>query len=113
MSLWETWDESHPASRDGTGEDKGDFPESGDWEDLEDLPQLPTIDLLPPMVDYSSRAPGDFIVSGPLSVAHNIQGRTFKTHNDAFKWACGHYGTDRVSPVDAGELRWACLIKKV
>ena len=99
------WDLYHPAeaNEDDFGDEEGD---------LEPLPAVPTIDTLPPLVDYSSRGPNDFVVSGPL-VKGNGPGRLFGDELKAFNWAAGKYGQSRVSRSYGGENRWAVLIKAV
>lgn len=107
--IFDLWDCYHP--RDSDDDDGNLFPENGDWEDLEDLPQIPTIDRVPEVVDYSERGPNDFVVSGPLGTADKIQGRRFDTRKDALEWAVAKYGKNRVKAIDAGEWKWAVLIR--
>jgi hypothetical protein len=110
--LWAVWDEAgHPSDTEADDEDNV-FPESGEWEDLEDLPQVPSIDRLPTVVDYSSRGPDDFVISGPVGDARG-QGRKFDSHRAAHAWANAKWGASRVNIIDAGMLRWAVLIKGV
>ena len=108
MGIFESWNEWHPSE--ANEDDEVFFPESGDWEDLEELPQVPTIDYLPPVVDYSARGPDDFVVSGPL-VGSDGPGRRFDSKREAYIWAIQKYGRARVTVIDAGEVRWACLIR--
>jgi hypothetical protein len=78
-------------------------------------PRIPTQDELPARVDYSTRAKGDYIISGPL-YPNQGHGRSFLRVSHARKWAERKFGEARVSVVpeclDAGAPRWALLIKK-
>lgn len=107
--IFDLWDLFHPSD----SEEGNLFPENGEWVDLEDVPQIPNIDLLPEVVDYSTRGPDDFVISGPLNGSDKIQGRRFASPKAAYIWGCQKYGKARVSIVDAGEWRWGLLIKKV
>ena len=85
-------------------------------------PQIPRHDCMPFVVDYSTRGPNDFVVSGPLGDAVG-PGRRFPSLSAALKWAQGKYG-DRARLVPelaklSGELmdtyplaRWAILVKQ-
>lgn len=95
------WDECHPAN---ACEELG-------FEEYE-TPEIPTIDSLPGVVDYSTRGPGDWVNSGPLPGSTG-PGRRFDSELSAFRWCSLKYGQKRVSRIDAGEMRWACLIRKI
>lgn len=100
----EIWDECPPSLE--------EFSESGNYSDLELVPQTPTIDLLPNCVDYSPRGPGDFVMSGPMGAGRG-PGRYFDNRQDALNWCRLKYGYHRVFMVDGeSEFRWAYLIKK-
>lgn len=73
------WDEFHPIDADE------EVPE----------PEIPTIDGLPPVVDYSVAHPGDFTISGPLK-GHEGNGRRFNNQAIARWWAEKTYGKHRV-----------------
>ncbi len=98
-TLTDPWDEFHPVD--------GNEPLL-DYEEV--APEIPTIDALPEVVDYSVRAPGDWVLSGPLGEAR-YQGRRFATEIDAYRWACAKYGRDRVRRMRALEFRWMLLIR--
>jgi hypothetical protein len=87
------------------------FCEQGDYVDLEETPLIPTIDRLPDVVDYSTRGPNDFMLSGPLGAGRGT-GRKFGSVGSAYKWAVEKYGVKRVQMVEQeSEYRWALLIK--
>lgn len=89
-----------------------DAEETVDYSDLDLAPAIPTIDALPEHVDYSTRAPGDFVISGPLGAGRG-QGRHFNSTLAAQNWAVAKYGRNRVKRIDgeSSEFRWAFLIK--
>ena len=64
---------------------------------LDAYPEIPTIDGVPPVVDYSERGPRDFVISGKLGSSNagfiraSRGGRTFKSPNDALRWATHSY----------------------
>jgi hypothetical protein len=66
-------------------------------------------------VDYSVRAPGDWVVSGPLGVHGMGPGRRFANIQQAARWVTEKYGTrvrHRIPEATlAGGNRWAWLIK--
>ncbi len=99
---WPTlWDEAHPSET---------IDESADLE--AEIPTLPTIDHLPPLVDYSTRGEGDWVVSGPLQPSGG-NGRYFPAELEAYIFCCNKYGRQRVSRWEGGKHRWAMLIKRV
>jgi hypothetical protein len=107
--MLDVWDAFHPAD----DEDIADEFE-GEDDDLasEAPPEIPSIDKLPDVVDYSTRAPGDFVLSGPLGEGKGV-GRHFDTLEEAAQWAVSKYGKNRVGVLqEQGEFRWALLIKK-
>jgi hypothetical protein len=95
-------------------------------------PGTPTIDGIPVVVDYSTRSPRSFIISGPLGpprrggVGPDSKGRRFGTPAQALRWAEGFYVTGTrlelvkppvpaLNPCLEGEddsiiLRWAILV---
>jgi len=103
------WDTFHPSE---SGDLEEEFCEAGDYSDLEDVARIPTIDLLPELVDYSTRGPGDFIISGPLGAGRGT-GRHFNTVLAAQNWAVLKYGRNRVKRIEGegSEYRWGFLIK--
>lgn len=101
-ALERIWSLCHPvdATEELESEDEG----------IEPPAEIPTIDNLPLVVDYSTRAPGDFVISGPCGDGRG-KGRYFRNHGSAYQWAATKYGLRRVSRVEAGEFRWAVLVK--
>ena len=64
--------------------------------------------------DYSTRAPGDWVISGPLP-SGGPPGRRFANWDEAEEWARAFYGKRLKHPIweaqrDGGN-RWAFLIK--
>jgi hypothetical protein len=76
----------------------------------DDTPATPTVDGIPPVVDYSVRNPGDWVVSGPLEPFEG-PGRVFVSEDAAFDWAQWKYGPHRVTRWYGGMGRWAVLVK--
>lgn len=82
-------------------------------------PEIPTLDRMPPVVDYSSRGPGDFVLSGPIypyNSGNNCgRGRVFLSAKHALKWAQGKYGAHRVAllkdSLEEDAIRWAVLVR--
>jgi hypothetical protein len=108
--MLDLWDAFHPSDSD---DELDEFSESGDYSDLEEVPQIPTIDRLPDVVDYSARGPGDFVVSGPTGAGRGA-GRYFKSLHEAYSWAVGKYGSQRVVLIpQESEFRWALMIRAV
>lgn len=102
------WDVFHPADT----EDEDDLPATTDIEFDALVPEIPTIDKLPDVVDYSTRGPNDFVVSGPYNHTIGGQGRRFASLSSAFQWAVGKYGQKRVINIpQESDFRWALLIK--
>lgn len=107
-SMQDLWEMFHPAEAD---EEIDEFRENGDYIDLEEVPLIPTIDRLPDVIDYSTRGPNDFMISGPLGAGRG-NGRHFGHLRDAYLWAVGRYGKQRVGVLpQESEFRWAFLIK--
>lgn len=105
-TVQDVWDMFHPADSD---EDIAD--EFIDDPDVEPLAEIPTIDRLPDVVDYSTRGPNDFVVSGPMGAGRG-QGRYFESERNAYIWAISKYGRQRVVRIpQESEFRWALLIK--
>lgn len=97
------------------GDEDEDITDEFDGEDdflgVEAPPEIPTVDGLPDVVDYSTRGPNDFVLSGPVAEGRG-HGRHFDTLGDAYKWAVDKYGKARVGVLpQQGEFRWALLIK--
>lgn len=86
--------------------------EDGLPEWFEEVPEIPTIDGQPAVVDYSIRGPKDWVVSGPLEPWQG-RGRQFPSEAAAYRWAVSKFGTSRVSRIYPGPNRWAFLIKYV
>lgn len=104
------WDANHPAEAEE--EETTDEALEYDADAMALVPQIPTIDEIPEIVDYSVRAEGDWVISGPL-VGGSGRGTVFDTMERAHLAACIKYGSKRVYPWDSGsEGRWALLIKK-
>lgn len=62
--------------------------------------------------DYSTRGPGDYVISGPLTGRGKGRGREFDTIDDAENWARQHFGNRfkyRIPESGKGG-RWAILI---
>lgn len=81
-------------------------------------PSTPTQDLSDDEVegtewDYSDRAPGDWVVSGPLGNLGGGPGRRFVTARQAERWCREKYGADfkRMIPEAIPGDRWAALIR--
>lgn len=83
-------------------------------DDPEPPAERPTIDRMPRVVEYSSRGPGDFVVSGPLYPFLG-RGRTFIKVAHAVKWAQRKYGAHRVEVLKESlkedAVRWAILVR--
>jgi hypothetical protein len=83
---------------------------------LTPLPAIPNIyDGIPVHVDYSTRNPGDFMISGPVPPATG-PGRVFSTTEEAYEWAIRKYGIRRVVKVpfdQSPRTRWCLLIRGV
>lgn len=66
-------------------------------------------------VEYSTRAPGDWVISGPLGAHGRGPGRHFVTIGQATRWAREKYGRrlkGRITEAaNFGGNRWAFLIK--
>lgn len=66
-------------------------------------------------IDYSTRAPEDWIVSGPLGPHGRGPGRHFPSMKLAWKWAKEKYGTRLkkriIEATRFGGNRWAFLIR--
>jgi hypothetical protein len=66
-------------------------------------------------VDYSTRAPEDWVISGPLGGHGSGPGRRFDTIKEAQKWAKEKYGErlrGRISEATLfGGNRWAFLVR--
>jgi hypothetical protein len=64
--------------------------------------------------DYSVRAPGDWVISGPLPSGSG-PGRRFENWDEAEEWARAFYGKRLKSPVwdlqRSGCHRWGFLIR--
>src|SRR5690349_24015591 len=107
-TVQDLWDMFHPAESDDDIAEE--FVEDGSYSDLEETPLIPTIDRLPDVVDYSTRGPNDFVLSGPLGAGRG-NGRHFETLKAACIWATKKYGKDRVGVLpQQGEFRWGLLI---
>lgn len=106
--IFEEWDARHPV--DATDEETSD-PQDITDEEMALVPRIPTQDELPEVVDYSVRAPGDFIVGGRL-VGGPGRGPVFDTVERARKALEIKYGSKRVYPAESMVGRWAFLIKK-
>lgn len=106
-TVQDLWDAFHPAESD---EDIADeFEDDGEVEFTP--PTIPTIDELPNVVDYSTRGPNDFVVSGPMGAGRG-PGRHFESERNAYIWATSKYGRQRVVRIpQESEFRWALLIK--
>lgn len=109
-SVFEMWDTYHPVDYD---DEDGVVGCGEDTEDIDTTPRIPTQDEIPLVVDYSDRAPGDWVISGPL-VEGACRGRLFGSPVEALQWAAAKYGRQRVRLVRSDEeaTRWAVLIKK-
>ncbi len=75
----------------------------------------PTVDALGLAVGYSDRAPGDYIVSGPIGAAGG-PGRCFDDLDAARAWVVVTYGSRlkgevRCQNVTASIVRWYALIR--
>lgn len=75
---------------------------------------LPHVDGLELGVRYSDRAPGDYIVSGPIGAGGGV-GRRFDDADDARAWCVATYGPRlkdfRCQQVTAAAQRWVALIR--
>lgn len=80
-------------------------------------PEIPRFNFQPEHVDYSTRGPNDYILSGPCGRNTKGPGRYFKSPRKALEWAQEKFGKDRVQEVKRPSfqecLRWALLIKNV
>lgn len=80
-------------------------------------PQIPSLTFQPELVDYSTRGPGDYVISGPFGRNKKGRGRWFPSAQKALEWAKGKYGESRVQQIKNSALseglRWAVLIKAV
>lgn len=115
-TVFEFWSVAHPADseeEDGEGLGSG----GDDPDELDTSPRIPTIDAIPLVVDYSDRAPGDWVIGGRLTPDAGTCDpwrRVFRTREEAFQWAVEKYGRQRVRLVRSDEeaTRWVALIKK-
>lgn len=75
----------------------------------------PSLDELPLHIGYSVRAPGDFVLSGPLG-AGTARGRHFNTIDDARAWLLGRFPGRIVGDVQwipsENNPRWWALIRR-
>lgn len=66
-------------------------------------------------VDYSTRHPSDWVISGPLGEHGRGPGRKFDTMKEAWFWAKGKYGRKLKGRITEATLfggnRWAFLVK--
>lgn len=65
-------------------------------------------------VEYSTRAPTDYVVSGPIRYESNGRGRVFASADVAEEWAREKFGArfrSRIVDAERGG-RWAMLIAK-
>jgi hypothetical protein len=100
--------------------DLSDIPETPD-ELNEDLPltipeyHLNDDEVEGMFVDYSTRGPNDWVVSGPLGSHGGGPGRKFATMKEAWSWAKEKYGQRLKGRITEATLwscnRWAFLIK--
>lgn len=73
---------------------------------------FPGVDGVPGVTAYDDRGPGDVVISGPL-VSGVGPGRKFESRLSAITWAAEKYGSTNVSLIEAGEYRWAVLVKNL
>lgn len=62
--------------------------------------------------DYSTRGPGDYVVSGPITGKSTGPGREFNLSDDAEEWGRAHFGDRfkyRIFDAEKGG-RWAILV---
>lgn len=66
-------------------------------------------------VDYSTRAPEDWVISGPLGTHGRGPGRRFDSMSQAWRWARNKYGPRLKGRIAEATLfggnRWAFLIR--
>ncbi len=60
---------------------------------------------------YSDRAPGDFVMGGPLGFDSNLRGRWFETFAQALSWARTRYGPRLKRVLINNDDRYAFLIR--
>lgn len=66
-------------------------------------------------IDYSTRAPTDYVVSGPITKHGGGPGREFFTADDANTWGKLRFGLRYRWRITDGEKggRWAFLVKAI
>lgn len=88
-------------------------------EKLQEVTSVPNVHLNDDEVerlsfDYSIRAPGDYVVSGPITGIGGGPGRVFATADSAEEWARGYFGNrfrKRITDSERGG-RWSILVAK-